>query len=233
MLVLTSAAAATEARLLVQRGLRQRDAPPTATSDILLTTPHGAQAFLLLRGDADASSIVARAATATRAARRCTILWLGERIQHSAVMALQEDWCVSHSPAVQQWHIMSSPTVPFTRPRSPFGVSVLLLENSGAAADHIASCARQAQAARAEDNTTADNEAESTVDGVAGVLSSMWGVDRHDVDFLLASTSLPALARLGTDAEFAALLDSTAGLVEPQLIEGAVRWLHDDAIATS
>jgi len=94
MLVLTSAAAATEARLLVQRGLHQRDAPPTATSDIMLTTPHGAQAFLLLRGDADTSSIIARAATATRAARRCTILWLGERIQHGAVMALQDDWCV-------------------------------------------------------------------------------------------------------------------------------------------
>jgi hypothetical protein len=113
-------------------------------------------------------------------------------------------------------------------------VSVLRLENSEAAAEHIASCARHAQlAAHGEDGAPIDNEADLVVDAAAGVLSSMWGVDRHDVDFLLANTSLPALARLGTDAEFAALLDSTAGLVEPQLIEGAVRWLQDDAIATS
>lgn len=115
-------------------------------------------------------------------------------------------------------------------------MSVLRVENSEAAAEHISSCAHHAQlaaAARREDGAPTDDEPDSVVDGVAGVLSSMWGVDRHDVDFLLANTSLPALARLGTDADFAALLDSTAGLVEPRLIEGAVRWLQDDAIATS
>jgi len=92
MLVLTSEAAATEARLLQQRGLPQRAAPPRAPSDILLTTSHGALAFLLLRGDEGTAAIVARATSAARAARRCTILWIGEQGLADAVARLQDEW---------------------------------------------------------------------------------------------------------------------------------------------
>ena len=95
MLVLTSEAATAEARLLQQRGLRTRSAPPGAMSDLLLTTPKGAFAFLLLRGD-DTRAATARATAASRAARRCTLLWIGESVSHGAVEALQWDWCARH-----------------------------------------------------------------------------------------------------------------------------------------
>ena len=114
MFVISSSAAAAEARHLERKGVRTRDAPQGAASDMLLTTPRGALAFVLTRGEA-ASAVVERATKAARAARRCTILLLGERAQQSAVEALQEE--------------------------CPIGVNVLRCENSEAAAEHVLACA--------------------------------------------------------------------------------------------
>ena len=71
MFVISSSAAAAEARHLERKGVRTRDAPQGAASDMLLTTPRGALAFVLTRGEA-ASAVVERATKAARAARRCT-----------------------------------------------------------------------------------------------------------------------------------------------------------------
>eukprot|EP00967_Tisochrysis_lutea_P106141 scaffold162411_cov33-Tisochrysis_lutea.AAC.2 len=249
MLLLTSPSAAEIGRLLEARGLRRREAVAGATSDILLTTPRGgALAFVLLRADEDGAAAVGRATSAVRAARRCTILLIGERVPPGTVAALQDKWyvlsrlldarvCTRLRPArgparcAPHSHEYSCTTSPRTC-CSPFGVSILRCETPSDAAEHIASCAHSVHLA-AETGGSAHDDPSAVMEAVATVLSSMWGVDQHDVDFLLANISLPRLARVENDADFQELLDATAGLVEPRLVEGALRWLREDAVATS
>lgn len=200
MFVISSSAAAAEARHLERKGVRTRDAPQGAASDMLLTTPRGALAFVLTRGEA-ASAVVARATKAARAARRCTILLLGERAQQSAVEALQEE--------------------------CPIGVNVLRCENSEAAAEHVLACA----AGILNGARSAANREPDPFDAAATALSEMWNVSRHDVEYLLATVSLPELARVNTEEEFADLVHHTDSVIERGLLEGAVRWLQSDAVA--
>jgi hypothetical protein len=111
-------------------------------------------------------------------------------------------------------------------------VSVLRVQTSEGAVEHVLACARAATLSEEEAGVRAEEPA-AAVEEVAAVLSAMWGVPIHDVDFLLANTSLPALSRIGSDAEFGALIAATEGLgIEPGLVEGAIRWLQEDALAT-
>lgn len=109
---------------------------------------------------------------------------------------------------------------------------MLRLATSEDAAEHIHACHHHVSLADNAPASAIDDETSSVMDAVAEAASLMLGVEQHDVEFLLANASLPALARLGTDAEFKALLDATEGLVDPGLLEGAIRWLHKDAVGT-
>ena len=92
-LALVSATAETskEAELIRSHGFSTRIVNSSSSADIVLPgLGGGSLAFLLARGDSCSASLAERAAAASKAARRCTVLWVQARVPQ--LEALQLDW---------------------------------------------------------------------------------------------------------------------------------------------
>ena len=148
-----------------------------------------------------------RATAAARASRRTTVLWTraidDENPIDDASLALQN--------------------------ACPQGVSVLRCERHEEAAEHILACEQRAAtegAATAAQLTP--GEVEEVIDGVHTHLAEVWGVKKHDIEFLLATKPLSALARVRNQDDWEALLRETEGLLDPALLHTAVEWITND-----
>lgn len=192
-----------EVALLQRHGFCTTVTHAVHAADILLPAKGGSLAYLLWSGRTATQQLVERAAAAARAARRCTVLWVGPL----------DEW-------VQFDELQAA---------VPAGVTVLRCERPEEAAEHILACEQRAiEDGGASTGPMTNQEELEIVDGVSVHLAELWGVDKHEVDFMLATVPLTQLARVRNEIDWEQLLAETNGLVNHELIFTAIEWLQRD-----
>ena len=191
------------ARLLRQNGYTIR-VQGSSTSDIVLPATRGGSLAFVLHAGLPTSQLAERAAKASRAARRCTVLW--SRTEDSTDNIIEE-----------------------FQAECPSGVDVLLCESCEQAVEYMLSCA-QRMAMNTE--RTAVEEAypdrELDMERAIAHLAAAWNADVHSVRFMLAARPLNELARVTSEEEWQQLLLETDGLIDAKLLHDAVKWLNCD-----
>ena len=207
-IALCSPAARPEAALLERHGYRVT-ASATATADVVMPARGGALAFVLHRAEAACgAALVERAATAARAARRCSLLVVGGG---------------AGAPALADVEALESACPP--------SVNVLLAPDSEEAVRYMMSCAQHVEEAGAGAGAgAADASAPAARARFAvGELARLTGQHAHAVDFLLATRSLSKLSAIESEREWAELLRATDGLLDAHLVHGVLSWVYAPA----
>jgi hypothetical protein len=182
-----------------------------STADILLSgLGGGALSFLLMSGSEDGGSgalpagrstaIAERASQAAKASRRCTVLWVGA----------------------------DDPSLDALQLQLPPGVSVIGCNSHEEASEFIIACCQRVLSAQGTAAEQLECAQRAAADSAAAHLASLWGMEQHHVDFLLAARSLSSLARVTSEEAWEQLLRDTEGLIDPQLLYVAVDWLQRD-----
>ena len=197
-------------RLLKQHGFTIRVQGPTASTaaDVVLPCPRGSLAFVCHAGELRGSTtaqLSERAAQASRAARRCTIMWLlpDDAIDHDAMEALQK--------------------------ASPSGVNVVACRSHEEAVEFMIACSQHVRPAqvRASDDAI-DTGHDQAAERACSMLAALWGCECHAIDFMLAARPLASLAKVASEHEWQQLLAETDGLLDPELLYTCVSWLQRD-----
>ena len=181
-----------------------------ATADVILPTPRGSLAWVLLHSRTDDPHLVdrlmERAAVSARASRRCSLVWV--RPPSSASADLGKGL---------QLHC-------------PVAVDIITCDTNEEAVEHMLACVHKCLATAA---VPASEQLEHSqyvaTERVSLHLARQWNVEQHQIDFLCASKPLSALAQVGSEAEWRELLLEMDGLVDGGLLEYAVEWLRFDA----
>ena len=201
------AESSTAVRLLVEHGytVRVTQAGPGGADVILPASRGGSLAFVLHSGAVVSTAVAERAAQASRAARRCTLLVLCNEPDLDAVEALQNS--------------------------CPAGVNVAICSTHQEAAEHMLDCAQHAAAAAA--SGAADDVGkipQEAAERPTAQLAALWDADRHSVEFLLATRPLSSLARVTSQQEWEDLVLETDALIDRDLLYTAIDWLQHDTM---
>lgn len=182
----------------------------TSAADILLPgLGGGSLAFLLASGECGStsaamlSSVAEQALQASKAARRCCILWI--RPSEGIIDALQS--------------LLAA------------GVNVVSFESHEEAAEFILACSQRVllRSGGASADDTLEAAQRTASDEVAAHLARLWGIEQHHVDFLFAARPLSSLAHVSSEEAWQQLLQETEGLLDPRLLHMAIEWLQRDA----
>lgn len=196
-----------EARLLVSHGYTTKVVAGASSADFTLPCAGGSIAFVLHKGEAAQPHLVERAAAASRAARRCTVLSVG--VSAAAAEAMQA--------------------------LCPSGVSVARCEGPEVAVEHMLSCAQRAAAVRAADADSSLDEQFAVAKHASEHLARLWGADPHEVDFMLTQRSLCSLAAVTSEEAWHRLTrenqERDGTLHPPALLYAAVEWMQNDGAA--
>ena len=197
----------TSVRLLASSGFTIRAGPPGSVADIVLpATRGGSLAFVLHSGalnTAGLTRLAERAAQASRAARRCSILWLASN------------------------ELFDDDTMEALQLASPPGVNIIVCSSHEDAVEHMLACSQR----MAEPYFGLEDEAEQcAADRVSSMFAALWGADRHAVNFMLAARPLSSLARVTSEDQWQQLLLETDGLLDAELLYTAVDWLQRDQV---
>ena len=204
-IALCSPAARPEAALLERHGYRVSAA--SSAADVVMPARGGALAFVLHRAEAACgAALVERAATAARAARRCSLLVVGGG---------------AGAPALADVEALESACPP--------SVSVLLAPDSEEAVRYMMSCAQHVEEAGAGAGATDASAPAARARFAVGELARLTGQHAHAVDFLLATRSLSKLSAIESEREWSELLRATDGLLDAHLVHGVLSWVYAPA----
>lgn len=197
-----------EARLLKQHGYTIRVA--TAAADITLPGGGGSLAFMLHSGGAPNAQLAERAARASKASRRCTVLW------------------VRPSPGTP-----TAEAAEALQALCPPAVAVVVCASSEEAVEHMLACAER-MATRSSGPSAADEaqQRRAAAQAASAHLASLFSADVHACDFMMASTTLSALARVTSEEAWERVVRETEGLVDADLLFAAVDWMQRDQVQT-
>lgn len=180
----------------------------SAAADIVLPGSRGGSlAFVLHVGalhPASIAQVAERAIQASRAARRCTVLWLcaDDIIDDDAMEALQL--------------------------ASPAGVSVAVCWSHEEIVDHMLACSAASQAGAAPSGSDEADQLEHATERACSMLATLWGVEQHAVAFMLAARPFSSLAKVTSEEEWQKLLLETDGLLDAELLFMCIDWLQRD-----
>lgn len=197
-LVSALAESSTEVRLLGSHGFTVRVASSTS-ADVTLPGAGGSLAFLLLDAHSALAPAFERAVQAAKAARRCTILCVGNDAvaQPDVPQGVSVLHCETHEQAAE--HMLACS------------------QKVNAAGATTA----------AEELERAQHAATERVSAYLARLWGT--EDTHQIDFLLAARPLGSLARVTSEEDWEQLCHATHGLVDHELLYVAVEWLQRDA----
>jgi hypothetical protein len=190
-------------RLLQQHGFTIR-VVGQSHADLLLPTPHGSLAYCLTQGDAATGPVAERAALSSRSARRCTVMWICP-LREESISTLQL--------------------------ACPVGVNVVSCHSPEEAVEHMLACV-STMVVGGPQGASAAGESEraerAATERGSVQLASLFGVDAHTIDFMLASHPLSSLARITSEEEWQRLLLETDGLVDMELLYMVIDWMQRD-----